>query len=345
MKSRGSMKNAEKYGETTPPIPSSTEASSLNYGSEHNAKDPQLFHSLKHKLQQHQHQGTDGASAASTSVTSAPSETSQVDGSSESLGPRRDENGGTGSHNLPQRKLPMPMGATMENIPNRPRSVQRPLQLPEPKLGVEEERKKVRAALRQAWITVSGLYRRAGYVDDAEMAITEASSLVEEGAGEGDILAEKGYLMLARSKKPLATQFFEAAISIDVDHAQGILGLSQLLLDNPINLANPVQHLSRPPSQQTEVSTAKTEAAEIADETNEEAMLDRLAATNRALGLLEKLVATAHGWDIAEAWLLLSDALEKAGEVGRAKDALWRVVELEDGTGVRRWGSVGMRVI
>ena len=65
---------------------------------------------------------------------------------------------------------------------------------------------------------------------------------------------------------------------------------------------------------------------------------DAPAARSRATGLLEKLVASPRGWELPDAWLLLADALERSGEVERARGAYWRVVELEDGTGVRAWG-------
>ena len=56
------------------------------------------------------------------------------------------------------------------------------------------------------------------------------------------------------------------------------------------------------------------------------------------MALLEHLVTTGRAWDFPHAWFVLSQALEKADEVERAKLALWKVVELEDGSALRAWG-------
>ena len=67
---------------------------------------------------------------------------------------------------------------------------------------------------------------------------------------------------------------------------------------------------------------------------------DRLAARDRAYGLLAGLTKLGSGWDNAEAWFALARAYEESGQVDKARDALWWCVELEDGRGVRRWGVV-----
>jgi len=87
------------------------------------------------------------------------------------------------------------------------------------------------------------------------------------------------------------------------------------------------------------------EQESTSDDEDIEARAHKLAARDRALGLLEKLVVSPRGWDLADGWFLLADALEKSGEVERAKAALWRVVELEDGTGVRGWRVCGIGVV
>ncbi|KAK4043227.1 hypothetical protein C8A01DRAFT_32716 [Parachaetomium inaequale] len=69
---------------------------------------------------------------------------------------------------------------------------------------------------------------------------------------------------------------------------------------------------------------------------------DRLAARDRAHGLLAGLTKLGSGWDCAEAWFALARAYEESGQVDKARDALWWVVELEDGRGVRGcWEAVG----
>lgn len=69
--------------------------------------------------------------------------------------------------------------------------------------------------------------------------------------------------------------------------------------------------------------------------------LDRLAARDRAYGLLSSLTKRGEGWDHSEAWDALARAYEEGGQVERAKEALWWVVELEEGRPVRGWGCLG----
>jgi cargo-transport protein YPP1 len=68
---------------------------------------------------------------------------------------------------------------------------------------------------------------------------------------------------------------------------------------------------------------------------------DRLAARDRAYGLLSGLTKLGSGWNYSEAWLALARAYEESGQVDKARDALWWCVELEDGRGVREWDAVG----
>lgn len=68
---------------------------------------------------------------------------------------------------------------------------------------------------------------------------------------------------------------------------------------------------------------------------------DRLAARDRAYGLLSGLTKLGSGWNDSEAWFVLARAYEESGQVEKARDALWWCVELEDGRGVRGWEVVG----
>ncbi|KAK3375274.1 hypothetical protein B0H63DRAFT_563206 [Podospora didyma] len=70
-------------------------------------------------------------------------------------------------------------------------------------------------------------------------------------------------------------------------------------------------------------------------------LLDRLAARDRAYGLLSGLTKLGSGWNNSEAWFALARAYEESNQVDKAKDALWWCVELEDGMGVRDWSCVG----
>ncbi|SMY27323.1 unnamed protein product [Zymoseptoria tritici ST99CH_1A5] len=71
------------------------------------------------------------------------------------------------------------------------------------------------------------------------------------------------------------------------------------------------------------------------------AELNRLAARDRAYMLLSNLTKLGTGWDDSEAWMAFARACELSGEVKRARQALWWVVELEEKRGVRGWEVVG----
>ena len=67
----------------------------------------------------------------------------------------------------------------------------------------------------------------------------------------------------------------------------------------------------------------------------------RLAARDRAYGLLSCLTKLGTGWDQPEAWLALARVHEESGQVERAREALWWCVDLEDTRPVRGWECVG----
>ncbi|ETI23512.1 hypothetical protein G647_05314 [Cladophialophora carrionii CBS 160.54] len=69
--------------------------------------------------------------------------------------------------------------------------------------------------------------------------------------------------------------------------------------------------------------------------------LNRLAARDRAYGLLSTLTKLGSGWDHAEAWFALARAHELGGEPDRAKEMLWWCVELEDTRPIRHWRNLG----
>ena len=70
-------------------------------------------------------------------------------------------------------------------------------------------------------------------------------------------------------------------------------------------------------------------------------LIDRLAARDRAYGLLSGLTKLGVGWNHSDAWFALARAHEESGQVDKAKEALWWCVELEEGLGVREWNCVG----
>ncbi|KIW20515.1 hypothetical protein PV08_01090 [Exophiala spinifera] len=69
--------------------------------------------------------------------------------------------------------------------------------------------------------------------------------------------------------------------------------------------------------------------------------LNRLAARDRAYGLLSTLTKLGSGWDNSEAWFGLARAHELGGEVDKAKEILWWCIELEDSRPIRHWSNLG----
>ena len=69
--------------------------------------------------------------------------------------------------------------------------------------------------------------------------------------------------------------------------------------------------------------------------------LDRLAARDRAYALLSAVTKLGDGWDSSEAWFALARAYEESGQIEKAQECLWWVVELEEKRPVRHWRCVG----
>ncbi len=67
---------------------------------------------------------------------------------------------------------------------------------------------------------------------------------------------------------------------------------------------------------------------------------DRLAARDRAHGLLDMLTKLGTGWNCAEAWSVLARAYEYSRQEEKAIKALWWCVELDENRGVRGWDVV-----
>ncbi|OAA58556.1 filamentation protein [Niveomyces insectorum RCEF 264] len=68
-------------------------------------------------------------------------------------------------------------------------------------------------------------------------------------------------------------------------------------------------------------------------------IIDRLAARDRAFGLLSGLTKLGNVWNNSDAWFALARAHEESGQPGKAKEVLWWCVELEEAMGVRPWSS------
>ena len=176
-----------------------------------------------------------------------------------------------------------------------------------------------------------------------------------------------------------AVENYEQCLMYFADHPGGIVGLSNVLLDyyeRKVELAKridggkprieePQQQLeeapSRPKHKREWSRTSAVSATGLVDmdghahtplapsgtavreddlkKTPEN--LNRLAARDRAYGLLSTLTKLGSGWDNAEAWFALARAHELGGELDKAKEILWWCVELEDTRPIRHWRNIG----
>ncbi|OCL05930.1 TPR-like protein [Glonium stellatum] len=253
---------------------------------------------------------------------------------------------------------------------------------PEPRFTVLQERRHKISLLVKVWLFISGLYTRAGMFDDAKGAIEEAVKLVESlelevaresssskafanqgwGGGKsvdelwGDVWSGRGELLQSQSLPHEAMTEFEKAVSHFPDHALAIVGLSNILFDiyckiippEPPQVTGVSSTLSTPSS--TLLSTAQADAKKLylassapsAENQTSPPELNRLAARDRAHGLLSSLTKLGSGWDYSEAWFALARSYEECGQVEKAKEVLWWCVELEDTHPARKWGSVGV---
>jgi hypothetical protein len=161
-------------------------------------------------------------------------------------------------------------------------------------------------------------------------------------------------LLVGQSLKHEARADFERALQHFPDHPEAIVGLSNILLDiysEAIPLEPTTQtdltSSSLPPSVssvQASTSTSKTKYLTSHTPSVENQLsspeLTRLAARDRAFGLLSMLTKLGAGWDYSEAWYALARAYEESGEIEKTKEVLWWCVELEDTHSVRSWKCV-----
>ncbi|KAK5135918.1 hypothetical protein LTR08_004376 [Meristemomyces frigidus] len=261
-----------------------------------------------------------------------------------------------------------------------------------PQFSSLQQRQHQISILVKLWLFIAGLYVRADLHDDASGATEEACKLVEtleadkgaqhanarrlfeKGWGGGksvdelwaDAYSLKGGLATARGLPFEAMEQYERALSHFPDHAEGIIGLSDLLMDiyeeklpaeEPQPLFEPSpsasgtfsDHPTTLPGFDSRPTTGKSTLAEAGrtlptaagrQKDPMPAELNRLAARDRAYMLLVNLTKLGSGWDNAEAWFTLARAYELSKQVGKAKQALWWVVELENSKPMRAWCEV-----
>lgn len=339
---RSSITGTAGTGTGTPPLPSSTEISSPETsarvsfslsresvlgGTKDGQVDGVMFKMLKSKLQRvHGRNGT--FTGANGSGSDSPVESLLEEKTTKTT--KRKEI----PSNLLHSQLQPPL-VPLEDGQKRP--VKRPWQLPEPVLKEAEERALGEEALRRVWLFVGGMYRRCGWVRDARSAIEEAAG-VGEGEGEAEVYVERGLLAMAMGEAEVAEAMFESALAVDVACAGAIVGLAQVLLGVSVSDSSP-QPL--PPATTRKPTVPLKSVVEIVEEE-----LMKSSKKARAMALLQGCTEGPRGWDMSEAWYVLAEVLERDGDVEGAKKALWRVVGLEDGRGVRMLGGgVRMRIL
>lgn len=249
--------------------------------------------------------------------------------------------------------------------------------LAEPHFSPADQSRHALTLLSKIWLLIASLYRRASMPTDAQGALSEATTHVQsietviskrEGSsaenfatpgyggvkscGElwADVLAEQAALYTSLGNVDQASASYETALGHFPDHAASTIGLCNILLDTysapppPVTPAIPIEP---PPSTPTLASLPPLHSQQDKAFTNENSespvtpdRLSRLAARDRAYGLLSALTKSGTGWDNSEAWFALARAYEEGGQVEKAKESLWWVVELEEGRGVRRWGNI-----
>jgi hypothetical protein len=174
-----------------------------------------------------------------------------------------------------------------------------------------------------------------------------------------------------------AVEQYETCLMCYADHPGGIVGLSNVLLDyyerkvdlvkkvdeGPVKASDAPAERGRPEHKrdlsrssdsgavngmldldgQAAHATNATTAAQSKDDDLKKTPenLNRLAARDRAYGLLSMLTKLGSAWDNSEAWFALARAQELGGEIDKAKEILWWCVELEDTRPIRHWSNIG----
>ena len=182
-----------------------------------------------------------------------------------------------------------------------------------------------------------------------------------------DLCTERGLLSKAQSRPHEAMEHFEEALMRYIDHPKATISLSNLLLDiwdQKLPLEPPQEKVDSNISKQSllaetlnnqnkALNKARLKSMDTEDllmpqisqpkwaSDEEPKYLNRLAARDRAYGLLSSLTKRGSSWDNSEAWYSLSRAYEAGGQIHKLKEVLWWCIELEDRRPIRHWSNIG----
>ncbi|KAI4723503.1 hypothetical protein E4T48_00238 [Aureobasidium sp. EXF-10727] len=356
-RSKSTRKNAEgpTQEKDVPPLPtvnnntstpvSSTTNENLSHEKQHH-KIHLPHHPLKHL---HHHGHAADPEKAALAFDSAPAVPTK-DGFDQNQ-PLREV-----PHNLESTKQPAPIGHK-DQPPSQDLRLPAPHPImasaaPRPRYPSARQKRHTVSLLVEVWLHIAGQYTRGEFFEDAEGAVDESHKLVEDlqqvvaredcsakafdekGWGGGrsvnrlwaDVWAERASLAAAKLRPHEALAAYEKALSHYPDHAAAIVIPAEAPMPNSI-----IAPSTPAPTNPKVLPT---------DPTPSVAVQTRLAARDRAYFLLTALTKSGEGWDDSEAWSLLARAHEESGQLDRAREALWFLVELEDGRPLRPWSVV-----
>ncbi|KAL8639399.1 MAG: hypothetical protein Q9228_003566 [Teloschistes exilis] len=231
--------------------------------------------------------------------------------------------------------------------------------LPDPMYPSQELSRHALTLLTRIWLLIAKLYRDAAMSVDAQGALSEAfshaqsiealvastdsSALALSTPGWGnvksvaevwaDVHAEQAALHVQFGNTEKASGEFEKAIGWLPDHNAATVGLSNMLLDywsqktfarsetdSAADLPSPEPILASLPYGRS----SKCDSDEGIDTNGDTSptLLSRLAARDRAYGMLSMLTKSGQGWDDSEAWFALARTYEESGQIEKAKEAL-----------------------